>query len=130
VCGFTSYFCIFRPPSTINSKLSGPDFTVKSLTAHEEKTSTQPELKLSLKKQNWLPLLQSLLQWIAKFPPMNQLRREDRCSLLESGWHLVFLFHFMCQFGKSIVQGGFLIGKCLCKESGIFFVTTELDFGD
>ena len=59
--------------------------------------------------QNWIPLLQSLLAWVSKFPPLSQLSVDDRVVLLEQEWHLIFVFHFMCQFGKVMVESEFLI---------------------
>lgn len=98
---------MYLKKSVLSAKafLGSTDFTVKSLTSPTETTKNLPNIK----DQNWTPLLQSLLAWVSKFPPLSQLKAEDRTLLLENSWHLIFAFHFMCQFGKSLIQGTSLI---------------------
>lgn len=63
------------------------DFTIKKLT----------ENQASPNEIDWTAYLISILTWTNKFPPLSQQRDEDRKTLLNSGWHLLFLFYYSTQ---------------------------------
>ena len=63
------------------------DFTIKSLTE-----------KAAQNEVDWSSFLRSILTWTSKFPPLSQQKSEDCKLLLQSGWHLLFLFYYSTQF--------------------------------
>ncbi|KAI6223039.1 Retinoic acid receptor RXR-gamma [Aphelenchoides fujianensis] len=83
----------------VEIKPKKPEFTVKHLTATSEDERKADGL------QDWTPFLSSLLQWSAQIPPLSQLNADDRRVLLRNSWHVLFLFHFVSQFGRKLASG-------------------------
>ncbi|KAI6180955.1 Retinoic acid receptor RXR-gamma [Aphelenchoides besseyi] len=85
--------------SVVEVKPKRSDFTVKNLTNPTQSAARRSD---SLNSQDWMPFLSSLLQWTLQFPPLSQLNADDRQTLARSSWHVLFLFHFVCQFGRKL----------------------------
>ncbi|KAI6224801.1 Retinoic acid receptor RXR-gamma [Aphelenchoides besseyi] len=85
--------------TVVEVKPKRSDFTVKNLTSPIHSAARRSD---SLSNQDWMPFLSSLLQWSLQFPPLSQLNADDRRTLARSSWHILFLFHFVCQFGRKI----------------------------
>uniref|UniRef100_A0AC34GS57 Uncharacterized protein n=1 Tax=Panagrolaimus sp. ES5 TaxID=591445 RepID=A0AC34GS57_9BILA len=77
-------------PSTYSTQNRITDFTIRKLTENQIHNNNN--------NIDWSSFLLSILTWTNKFPPLCQQNVEDRKVLLETGWHLLFLFYYSTQF--------------------------------
>ncbi|CAD5226833.1 unnamed protein product [Bursaphelenchus xylophilus] len=89
------------PPNELKCKrtpfhieATAPKFTVEKL--------TEPSIN---NENNWTPFLISLLSWLIRFPPLQELSLNDRKIILKKYWHSLFCFHSICQFDEFVKQG-------------------------
>uniref|UniRef100_A0A914E566 Nuclear receptor domain-containing protein n=1 Tax=Acrobeloides nanus TaxID=290746 RepID=A0A914E566_9BILA len=76
----------------------------KRLTSTDMETSPAIKMTMHVPPSNnttpdWTPFVCSLITWANNFPPISQIIESDRRILLERSWHLLFFFHYGCQFG-------------------------------
>jgi hypothetical protein len=95
-----------HPSAGVNPPKSGKttDFTIRRLTEPEAMNGLECSSP-SRTNNNRLTFLAAVLMCTTKLAPIAQLDEEDRRLLLGQSWHLLFVFHYACQFGDLVEKG-------------------------